>query len=182
MSHQYYGKYSDLDGDIIVFEGDFAYPDLDIITEDSILLERGVKSIVNLTIRNTGNTELRIRLDIADGIEWLEHAWFSIEPSWYTAVNEEDETTFEILFDIPSNIPLGDYSLTYSIGSSNYGPLNQKNLTMTIYDKTEGGPGLYQDVQDLKTGITYLVLSMIICISLIVVLIVAVIFVMVKKS
>ena len=182
MSHQYYGKYSNLDGDIIAFKEDFAYPDLDIITEDNIFIERGAKSIVNLTVRNTGNTNLRVMLSIADGIEWLEHTWFSIEPSWYIAVDEGKETTFEILFDIPANIPLGDYSLTYAMSSSNYGRIKQKNITMTIYDKTEGGQGLYQDVENLKTGMNYLLLGIIFCIFLIIVLIVIMISTSVRKK
>ncbi|MCK5031448.1 MAG: hypothetical protein KAR64_08275 [Thermoplasmatales archaeon] len=52
---------------------------------------------------------------------------------------------------------------------------------MTIYDKTEGGPGLYQDVQDLKTEMSYLVISTIFCIFLIAALIVVVIATIFKK-
>ena len=182
MSHQYYGTYSSLDGDIIAFEGDFAYPDLDIITEDNIFVERGAKSIVNITVGNSGNTDLRVMLDVTEGIEWMEHDWFSITPSWYTDVNVGEETTFQILFDIPANIALGDYSVTYDMRSSNYGSVEQKDIVMTIYDKTEGGPGLYQDVQDLKTGMNYLVIGTILCMFLIAVLIVVLIFVTVKKK
>jgi len=182
MSHQYYGTYSSLDGDIIAFEGDFAYPDLDIITEDNVFVERGAKSIVNITVGNSGNTDLRVMLDVTEGIEWMEHDWFSITPSWYTDVNVGEETTFQILFDIPANIALGDYSVTYDMRSSNYGSVEQKDIVMTIYDKTEGGPGLYQDVQDLKTGMNYLVIGTILCMFLIAVLIVVLIFVTVKKK
>jgi len=181
MSYQYYGRYSSLDGDIIAFEEDFAYPDLDIIAEDNIFVERGEKSIVNVTVKNTGNTNLNVMLDVTDGLEWLEHSWFSIQPSWYIDMDVDEETTFQILFDIPVNIALGDYSVTYDMKSSNYGPVKQKNIVMTIYDKTEGGPGLYQDVQDLKTEMSYLVISTIFCIFLIAALIVVVIATIFKK-
>jgi len=181
MSYRYNGYYSYLEDDMIVFDDDFAYPTFDIITEDDILIERGTKSIVNLTVRNTGNTELYIWFSIGGGIDWLQHDWYSISPySWDTIV-EGDETTFEILFDIPSNIPLGDYSLTYTVMSSSYDLEKQKNVTLTIYDKTEGGPGLYQDVEDLKTGMNNLVLGMIICIFLMAVLVVIVMSIVVKK-
>ena len=182
MSYSYDGYYSYLEDDIIVFGDDFAYPNFDIITEDNVLIERGAKSIVNLTVRNTGNTELYVWLNIGGGIEWLQHDWYSISPYYWDTILEGNETTFEILFDIPSNIPLGDYSLTYTVRSSSYDLEKQKNVTLTIYDKTEGGLGLYQDVEDLKTGMNYLLLSMIICIFLIAVLIVIVISIMVKKK
>lgn len=182
MSYRYDGYYTYLENDLIAYGEDIANPDFDIITEDEILIERGEKSIANITVRNTGNTEISIYCNIDGGIEWLQHDWYSISPMYWRTVSEGSETTFEILFDIPSNIPLGDYSLTYIIGSSNYELEKQKNVTLTIYDKTEGGPGLYQDVEDLKTGINYLLLIMIICIFLIAVLVVIVIFVVVKKK
>jgi hypothetical protein len=182
MSYRYDGYYSTLDDDLIAFGDDFAYPDFDIITENQILLERGAKSIVNLTVINTGNTDLNVGLYIEAGIEWMQHDWYSISPYYWTTINEGNENTFEILFDIPNNIPLGDYSLTYTMRSSNYELEKQKNVTMTIYDKTEGGPGLYQDVQELKTGMNYVVISTIICIFLIAALIVIVISTVVKKK
>jgi len=182
MSYRYDGYYSYLEDDIIVFGDDFAYPNFDIITEDDILIERGTKSIVNLTVKNTGNTELYVWFGIGGGIDWLQHDWYSISPYSWGTILEGDETTFEILFDIPSNIPLGDYSLTYTVMSSNYNLEKQKNVTLTIYDKTEGGPGLYQDVENLKTGMNYLLLGMIICIFLIVALIVIVMSIVAKKK
>ena len=182
MSYRYDGYYSTLENDLIASGDDFAYPDFDISTENHILLERGAKSIVNLTAVNTGNTDLNVRLYIEAGIEWMQHDWYSISPYYWTTINEGNENTFEILFDIPNNIPLGDYSLTYIIRSSNYELEKQKNVTMTIYDKTEGGPGLYQDVQELKTGMNYVVISTIICIFLIAALIVIVISTVVKKK
>ena len=181
MSYSYDGYYSYLEDDMIVFGDDFAYPNFDIITEDDILIERGTKSIVNLTVKNTGNTELYIWFSIGGGIDWLQHDWYSISPYGWDTILEGNETTFEILFDIPSNIPLGDYSLTYTVRSSSYDLEKQKNVTLTMYDKTEGGPGLYQDVEDLKTGMNYLVLGMIICIFLMAVLIVIVISIIKKK-
>jgi len=182
MSYRYDGYYSYLEDDIIAFDDDFAYPNFDIITEDDILIERGTKSIVNLTVMNTGNTELYVWLSISGGIDWLQHDWYSISPYYWSTILEGNETTFEILFDIPSNIPLGDYSLTYTVRSSSYDLEKQKNVTLTIYDKTEGGPGLYQDVENLKTGMNYLLLGMIICIFLIAILIVIVISIVVKKK
>lgn len=182
MSYSYDGYYSYLEDDMIVFDNDFAYPNFDIITEDDILIERGTKSIVNLTVRNTGNTELYVWLGIGGGIDWLQHDWYSISPYSWGTILEGNETTFEILFDIPSNIPLGDYSLTYTVRSSSYDLEKQKNVTLTIYDKTEGGPGLYQDVEDLKTGMNNLVLGMIICIFLIAALIVIVMSIVAKKK
>ena len=140
------------------------------------------EDMLNITVRNIGNTEIRIRLNVEGGIEWLQHDWYSINPYYLTIVSEGNETTFEILFDIPNNIPLGDYSLTYIIRSSNYELEKQKKVTMIIYDKTEGGPGLYQDVEELKTGMDYLLLIMVICIFLIAVLIVIAIFIVIKKK
>lgn len=182
MSYRYDGYYTNLENDLIAFGEDIAHPDFDIITEDKIMIERGVKSITNITVRNTGNTDIIIYCNIFGGIEWLQHDWYSISPTYWRTVSEESETTFEILFDIPSNIPLGDYSLIYIISSSNYELEKQKNVTLTIYDKTEGGPGLYQDVEELETRINYLLLILIISIFLIAVLIAIVIFILVKKK
>ena len=179
MSHEYYGRYSNLDGDIIVFEEDFAYTDADIIIDDTVFVERGAKSVINLTAKNTGNTELRINLLITDGIDWLEHSWYSIKPLWYTTVYEGNETSYQILFDIPSNIPLGDYSLTFTLSSLNYGNVEQKNVTMTIYDKTERESELSQDVKDLQSEINNLLLIMVFCIILFIVIIISLI---VKKK
>jgi len=179
MSHEYYGRYSNIDGDIIVYEEDFAYPDADIIVDGTVFVERGAKTIVNLTAKNTGNTELRVRLHISGGIDWLEHSWYSIQPSWYTTVDEGNEASYQILFDIPSNIPLGDYSITFTLSSSSYGNVEQKNVNMTIYDKTERESELSQDVKDLQSEINNLLLIMAFCIIL---LIVIIIFLIVKKK
>lgn len=182
MSYEYTGYYSNLENDIIASDDDFAYPDFDIVIEDSTLIERGKKRIVNLTVRNTGNTELTVRLTIEGGLEWMQHEWYSIQPSFWKTITQGNETTFEILFDIPSNIPLGEYSLTYVVRSSNYDLEKQKNVTLTVYDITEGGPGLYQEVENLKTGMNYLLLSSIVSIFLMAALIVFVVFVMGKKK
>jgi len=132
-------------------------------------------------VKNTGNTQIRVRLDIENGIDWIQHTWFSIEPSWYVTIYEGDETTFEILFDIPSNIPLGDYDLTYVLKSSNYDLEKQKNITLTIYEKTEGGAGLYLEVENIKTNMNYLLFTSVICLFLIVIITVAMIIVIKKK-
>lgn len=183
MSYRYTGYYNDLESDIIAYEGDFANPDLEIITEDNVLIERGTKSIVNLTVRNMGNTELEIRLNIDGGIEWLQHEWYSVRPYYWETIDEGDEATFEILFDIPSNVPLGDYDLSYTVGASEYGLEKQKDIILTVYDKTEGGLGLYQEIGDLNTRIDYLLLGTIICLILIVsLLILILIFFAVKKK
>jgi len=181
MSYYYYGRYSELGGDIVAFEEDFASPDFEIIAANEVFIERGTKNAVNLTMRNKGNTQIRARLYIENGIEWLQHTWFSIEPSWYVTVNEGDETTFEILFDIPSNIPLGDYSLTYVLDSSNYNLEKQKNITLIVYEKTEGGPGLYQEIENIKTNMNYLLIGSVICLFLVVILTVVVVIVIKKK-
>ena len=181
MNYYYYGKYSEIGGDIVAFEGDFSHPDFEITTEDEVFIERGTKNVVNLTVKNTGNTQIRGRLDIENGIDWLQHTWFSIEPSWYVTIDEGDETTFEILFDIPGNIPLGDYGLTYVLRSSNYDLEKQKNITLTIYEKTEGGAGLYQEVENIKTNMNYLLFTSVLCLFLIVILTAAMIIVIKKK-
>jgi len=179
MSHEYFGQYSNIDGDIVVYEEDFAYPDADIIIDDTIFVERGAKTIVNLTAKNMGNTELRIRLYMIGGIDWFEHSWYSIAPSGYITVDEGNETSYQILFDIPSNIPLGDYSIAFTLSSSNYGNVEQKNVTMTIYDKTERESELSQDIKDLQSEINNLLLIMVFCIILFIVII---IFLIVKKK
>ena len=181
MSYNYYGRYSEIGGDIVAFEGDFSYPNFEITTEDVVFIERGTKNVVNLTVKNTGNTQIRGRLGIENGIDWIQHTWFSIEPSWYVTIDEGDETTFEILFDIPSNIPLGDYDLTYVLRSSNYDLEKQKNVTLTIYEKTEGGAGLYLEVENIKTNMNYLLFTSVICLFLVVILTVAMIIVIKKK-
>ena len=181
MDYYYYGKYSEIGGDIVAFEGDFSHPDFEITTEEEVFIERGTKNVVNLTVRNTGNTQIRGRLGIENGIDWLQHTWFSIEPSWYVTIDEGDETTFEILFDIPSNIPLGDYGLTYVLRSSNYDLEKQKNTTLTIYEKTEDGAGLYQEIENIKTNMNYLLFTSVICLFLIVILTAAMIVVIKKK-
>ena len=181
MDYYYYGKYSEIGGDIVAFEGDFSHPDFEITTEEEVFIERGTKNVVNLTVRNTGNTQIRGRLGIENGIDWLQHTWFSIEPSWYVTIDEGDETTFEILFDIPSNIPLGDYGLTYALRSSNYDLEKQKNVTLTIYEKTEDGAGLYQEIENIKTNMNYLLFTSVICLFLIVILTAAMIVVIKKK-
>lgn len=179
MSYSYTGKYTDLESDIIAYESDFVYPEVEITAENNVLIKRGTKSYVNLTVKNTGNTDLRINLNIIDGVEWLQHDWYSIEPYYWQTLDEGDEITFEILFDIPSNVPLGDYSLSYVVTSSEYGVEEQKDITLTIYDTTEGGPGLYQIIENLRISVDYLILGIIICSLLIAVLIV---FILVKKK
>jgi len=183
MSYEYSGYYEDLEDDIIASEEDFASPDFNIIVSDTVFVERGASTVVNVTIKNTGNTEIRINsLNIEGGIEWLQHSWYSITPSYYWDTLEVgDEVTFEVLFQIPSNIPLGDYQLNYSIYSSNYGIEKQKSITMTVYEKTEGGIGLYQSVEDIKTGLTNLLAVAIIFIILMTVFLVVFIYALFKK-
>lgn len=182
MSYRYTGQYTDLEGDIIAYESDFVYPDVEISAED-ILIERGTKNILNITVNNTGNTELEIILDIAGGIEWLQHEWYSIEPNYWQTLSEDDETTFEIEFDIPNNIPLGDYDLNYIVRTSEYGIEKQRNVSLTLYEKTEGGSGLYKIIGDLRISADYLLIGIIICSILItVLLILLLIFVGMKKK
>lgn len=180
MSYQYYGKYSSLDEDIIASAEDFAYPSLEIIAEDHILVERDEKSIVNVTVRNTGNTDLQIRLGIDGGLGWIQHSWYSVSP-YSATINEGGEYTFEISFDIPSNIQLGDYSLTYTASSSMYNVEKQKSTTMTVYDAIELSE-LSNEIRDLTARMDVLLAISIICFLLIGTIILVILFIMVKRK
>jgi hypothetical protein len=138
MSYSYYGRYTELDGDIIVTHEDFSKPDIEITASNQLFLERGTKNIINVTVKNIGNTQLQLIMNIQEGLDWLRHAWYTIEPAWYITIAPGNQTNFEILFDIPNNVPLGDYNLSYVVSSSNYDFQEQKDIIMTIYEKTEG--------------------------------------------
>jgi hypothetical protein len=186
MSYSYYGQYTNLDGDIIAYEYDFAdpeidwtFPDFDLLIEDTIYVERGATTLLNVTVGNTGNTNIEFRtLEIGGGIDWMQSNWYTITPSYYyEELDVGEEVTFEVLFNIPSNAPLGDYKLNFTITSTNYDMERQKTITMTIYDKTESSGSLYQEMTDLKTSfdslLVIVVACMLILITLVIVLIIA---------
>lgn len=180
MSYTYYGQYTSLDGDLIAYENDFAdpaiewfFPDFDLLVEDTIYVERGVTTLLNVTVGNTGNTKIEFNtLELEGGIDWIQSNWYTITPSYfYDELDVDEEVTFEVLFDIPSNVPLGDYKLNFTITSTNYEMERQKTITMTIYDKTESTGTLYQEITDLKTNFNNLLVVVIICMIMLIVLV-----------
>lgn len=116
----YYGKLSYLQEDIIASAQDFAYPKVELEFEDVILIEQGKLKTVNIKVKNTGDVDLYVRLDIEGGVTNLQHKWFSVEP-WGAHVGSGNETVFEVLYTIPSNIPAGQYNIRYVVTSYEYG-------------------------------------------------------------
>jgi len=146
----YYGGLSSLREDIIFTEQDFSYPDLELEFGNMVLIESGKSKAVNVKVKNIGEEDLWVKLSIKGGIE-LKHSWFSIKPysSW---VEKGNETVFEVMYTIPSNIPSGDYNISYIITSYEYGEymnLKEENATLMVY-------GSSHEINALKDEIGYL--------------------------
>ncbi len=154
----YYGKLSRLQKDILLTDQDFTHPKAGLEFEDTIMVESGKSKAVNVKVKNIGDEDLYVKLNIEGEIE-LKHSWFSIKP--YSAwVEKGNETMFEIMYTLPSNIPAGEYNIRYVVNSYEYGEyvnIGEGNATLVVYESYEP----IHDINMLKDEIGYLCWSVI---------------------
>jgi len=158
MSYSYYGKYTKIGGDIIASQNDFSKPGIEISIPNEIFVERGTKHLVNLSVKNIGNTQLNLWLKLEGGLDWIKHSWYTVQPfsSLVYNLDVNNETTYEIMFDIPNNIPLGEYPIVYICESSNYNLSEQKQGTLILYEKYDSELGVTQIIVSNETEIVFI--------------------------
>ncbi|MEW6070883.1 MAG: DUF2330 domain-containing protein, partial [Candidatus Thermoplasmatota archaeon] len=91
----YYGILSYLQKDITIKEQDLASPNLQLEFDNTVLVRVGESKIVNVKVKNIGDEDLYVRLNIEDGIVGIKHKWFSIQP-WSARIEKGNETIFEV--------------------------------------------------------------------------------------
>ena len=195
---KYNGLLSNLKTDLTASQEDLIHPNLEIKFEREILIERGKSKIVNITVKNTGDTNLsKIGLSIVGDIQGLQHERLSIKPVfYYWNLPPGKEITFEVLLTIPMDTATGRYNLSYitsslcpAISSDYIWTMLQKteNATLVVYDVYGASNGLSEEVDKLRSeiesliGISEMMLIILIGVAIMVTIFMIIIFVKIKK-
>lgn len=177
-SFNYYGKLSNLQEDIVFTEQDFAHPDLELEFEKVTLIECGKSKAVNVKVKNIGDEDLYVKLNIEGGIKKFEHTRFSIMPHNILLVEKGNETVFEVIYTIPSNVPTDKYNIRYNVTSSKYGEyvnIEEGDATLVVYES------IHDKINALKEEMSYLLWGLMGNTILIIIIFIVLVYLVVRK-